>query len=282
MSNKKSTRKRKLFFPLNLIVCIFSYVIRLLFPPKCVACNAVLLKEGELCEDCLSIWASARREKCPICQKTARACTCRTFHLANIDSVGERSISSLAFYKKFGSEKLTDKLVLLIVSAVKTREDKSAVRLCARELSHEIMKTFLLDGRTTEDWSITYPPRSRKRVKKFGFDHGRDLCRYISKYTGIKFQDTLVNRSRVSQKHLNSLKRKKNADSAYAIRRKAVIQGNYIVVDDIITTGATINAVASQLKAAGADLVYPVCIARSKKKKRRLRRPAKRPWFTSK
>ncbi|MBR6676561.1 MAG: ComF family protein [Clostridia bacterium] len=261
---------------------LVSYVIRLLFPPKCVICNNMLLKENELCETCLPLWESARRAKCPVCHKTARACICRTFHMTDTDSVGDRSISALGFYKKFGSDDPVDRLVLRLVTAVKTREEKSAIRFCARELSHEILKTFILDGRSTADWRITFPPRSKKRVRKYGFDHGKELCKYISKYTGIRYQQTLTNSAVLSQKHLNSLERKKNADSSYRIRKKTKIEGNYIVVDDIVTTGATINAVASALKSAGAGSVYPVCIAKTKKKKRRLRRPAERPWFTAK
>ena len=54
-----------------------------------------------------------------------------------------------------------------------------------------------------------------------------------------------------------------------------------LIVDDVITTGATVNAAARILKEGGAEAVYPVCIARSKKKKRKLRRPSERPWFRS-
>jgi adenine/guanine phosphoribosyltransferase-like PRPP-binding protein len=54
------------------------------------------------------------------------------------------------------------------------------------------------------------------------------------------------------------------------------------MIDDIITTGATLNAAALILKENGAEVVYPVCIARSKKKKRKVRRMSDRPWFRSK
>ncbi len=260
---------------------VISYILNLLFPPKCIICNDLLWKDCEMCDECLAVWERAQRTKCPVCQKTARGCTCRTFHMADTDMIGERRISALAFYQRFGSEDVRDKAVLRLVYAVKTSSDRSSVRFAARELSAQILKTMLLDKEKPEDWRITYPPRSRKRIKQYGFDHGRDLAKEISRFTGIKFEEVLVNRGKRAQKSLDSYGRKQNAENSLMLKRGAVPKGKYIIVDDVITTGATVNAAARLLKENGAEAVYPVCIARSKKKKRKLRRPSERPWFRS-
>ncbi len=234
-----------------------------------------------MCEECLGIWERARRVKCPVCQKTARGCTCQTFHMMDTDSIGERKISCLAFYSKFGSDDVRDRAVLRLVYAVKTSSDRTSVRLCARELSAQILKTMVLDGERPEDWKITYPPRNKSRIKKYGFDHGRDLARLISEFTGIAFEETLENRGKKAQKSLNSFDRKVNAEKSIVLKKGVAPKGKYIIVDDVITTGATVNAAARILKQGGATAVYPVAIARSKKKKRKLRRPSERPWFRS-
>ncbi|MBE6586845.1 MAG: ComF family protein [Ruminococcaceae bacterium] len=267
---------------LDRFAAVLSYLLRLLFPPKCAVCGDLLLKEGELCPECLALWESARREKCPVCQKTARGCTCRTFHMLDTDMIGERRMTALAFYERFGSEKARDKAVLRLVYAVKTSDDRAAVRLCARELSAQILRTMMLDGEKPEEWKITYPPRSSSRKKKYGFDHGRVLSQLISRYTGIELENTLENTGERAQKSLNSLERMENAESSYRLREGVVPKGKYIIADDIITTGATVNTAAKILKRGGAEEVYPVCIARAKKKKRKLRRPSDRPWFKSK
>ena len=267
---------------LDRIAAALSYILRLFFPPKCIICKDLLWKDCEMCDECLAIWERAQRVKCPICQKTARGCTCRTFHMSDTDMIGERRISALAFYQRFGSEDVRDKAVLRLIYALKTSPDRSSVRFCARELSVQILKTMLLDGEKPEEWKITYPPRSRARIKKYGFDHGRDLAREISRFTGIAFEDVFENRKGVAQKSLDSLGRKENAERSLSIKKGATVAGKYIVVDDVITTGATVNAAAIRLKEKGADKVYPVAIARSKKKKRKLRRPSERPWFKSK
>lgn len=257
-------------------------MLRLVFPPKCVICGDLLSDSIELCQECLEIWKSARLSRCPICNKTARGCTCRTFHMTDSDTVGDRCMSALAFYGKFGSADKKDILVRRLVYAVKTSSDRSAVKFCARELSHEILKTLMIAGENTAEWKITYPQRSRKRTRKYGFDHGRDLARLISKYTGLSLEATVKNKGKTAQKSLNALKRKINADNSYSLIDGYTPSGKYILCDDVITTGATVNSCARLLKESGASEVFPVCIARTKKKKRKLRRPAERPWFRSK
>ena len=175
------------------VLRILSWFLDLLFPQKCVVCDELLLEGGELCPDCLDAWKTARLSRCPLCRKTARACKCRTFHAAFTDSFNERSIISLAFYPKPDSDDMADTAVRQIVRAVKTSTNKSAVRMVSRELSRLILKAILREGDKPESYKITFPPRSKSRVRAYGFDHGRDIARYISKYTGIPFQNTLKN-----------------------------------------------------------------------------------------
>jgi len=264
------------------LASLLSWAARLVFVPKCIVCKDVLENEGgEYCPECRAILDSARRKKCPICQKTARGCKCKPMYLWYTDKIGERAVSALTFYGKFGSEEKTDILVRHLVFAVKKDVDRSSVRAVSRELSHEILKTLLLAGEDVKEWKITYPPRSKKRINEFGFDHAKELAEAIGKYTGMKVEKTLVNKKGKTQKSLNSLERKENAGRSYEINAGGIC-GNYIIVDDVITTGATVDACARLLKEAGAEKVYPVCIARTKTKKRARRRPSARPWFRSK
>lgn len=235
-----------------------------------------------MCPECLEIWEKARGRRCPVCQKTARGCTCRPLYLLDTDHIGERKVSSLAFYEKFGSEDVRDKLILSLIYSVKTSSDRSAARLCARELSHEILRTMALNKESIEDYKITYPPRTGKRIAKYGFDHSRILAKYISEYTGIVFSPILLNHGKRPQKSLNALARSANAKSSYSVKKGAIVSGKYIIVDDVITTGSTVNAIAVLLKDHGAEAVYPVSVARTKKKKRKAHRPSSRPWFNIK
>lgn len=267
---------------LSAVASLLSRLLRLIYPPKCAVCNAMLYESGELCSDCLEIWNRARRTKCPVCQKTARGCTCRVFSLMATDSIGDRRISSLVFFPKRDATDEKELMVRRIVYSAKTDTALDAIRLCARELSRDILKTLVLAGETPEDWKLTYPPRSGTQRRKYGFDQSRDLTKLISRYTGIPMETTLKNCGSLTQKKLNSLERRLNAQESYKLKKNVVPKGNYIIVDDVITTGATVNNAAMLLKSGGASRVYPVCIARTKSKKRKIRRPSSNPWFRSK
>ena len=66
---------------------------------------------------------------------------------------------------------------------------------------------------------------------------------------------------------MNAFQRRANADKAYsAINIDSFIGKKVLIIDDVMTTGATINACAKLLKDNGAKLVFPACIARTRKK----------------
>ena len=263
---------------------VMSWFLRLVFVPKCQICGETLETAGELCPDCLAKWESARRSRCPVCNSTARKCTCRPISLSRTDMMGDSVMSALVFYGKYGSEDERDRTVLKTVYAVKTSPDRSCVQFAARQMAADILRLMSLSGEEPEDWRLTYPPRTSRRRRYFGFDQGRDLCRELSRYTGIPAERCFVSRGTEVQKRLNSLERRKNANSSYSLCRKADPRGKkYLIADDVITTGATVSACADILRGAGAKAVFPVCIARTKQKKpRRLRRAAKNPWFCMK
>lgn len=263
---------------------VMSWFLRLVFVPKCQICGDLLEGSGELCPECLEKWERARRSRCSVCGNTARRCTCRPISLSRTDMMGDNVMSALVFYGKYESDDERDRTVLRAVYAVKTSPDRSCVQFAARQMAADILRLMSLSGEAPEDWFLTYPPRTAQRRRHFGFDQGRDLCRELSRYTGIPYCNCLVSKGSRLQKRLNSLERRKNAESSYTMRRKADPKGKkFLIVDDVITTGATVSACADILRDAGAQAVFPVCIARTKQKKpRRLRRPAKNPWFRMK
>ncbi len=280
MNNKNNKEDR--IPPADIAAMAASYILNLLFPPKCVICGELIADGGEMCPDCLMLWDSARREKCPICQKTARACSCRPYSMFQTDSIGERCMISLAFYSAFSDKDIPvrDKVVSKTVWSIKTSSNRTAARFAARELAGDILRHFAKSRENITEWTLTYPPRTAARRREYGFDQGRDMARLLSKYTGIPMEECFVNKGKKTQKKLNSVERKQNAESAYAIRKAASPNGKkYILIDDIITTGATVNACAELLKKEGAVSVFPVCIARTKRKKHKVRRPSSRPWF---
>lgn len=99
-----------------------------------------------------------------------------------------------------------------------------------------------------------HPSRQRQR----GYNQSQLLTDELSRLTGIPQQTQLVRRIRktVPQKELDELGRQNNLKKAFFISPDVVKLNRVIVVDDVYTTGSTIDAVAGELKAHGVGKVY--------------------------
>ncbi len=269
---------------IDILARIWSFILDLIAPPKCAVCSSLLEESGELCPTCLKYFTNAMNRRCPICLKTARSCICKPRNLFDTTEIGEKKLLSLTFFAKPESTDKGDIVSRKIVYGVKKSYVRSGARFVARQLSHEILKLLIKHKYDPSDWSITYPPRSKKEALKYGFDQSKELAKLISGYTGITYMECFDRKHSKMQKNLTAAERKINADGTYSLKKDICVSGKrFIIVDDVITTGSTINACAALLMAGGAAGVFPVTISRSKKKRRIPKRnsPAKL-WFKKK
>ncbi len=268
------------FDPAILASRLASFVLRLVTVPKCIACGEILEKEGELCPDCLAVWKSAREIRCPKCHKTAAACSCQPLSMFSTDVLRRRPMLSLVFLERPGSKQIEDKLTRAIVYKTKRSENRAAANFSARELAAVTLRFLYGAGENPADWIITYPPGTRQRIRKYGFDQSRQLAKKISRYTGIPWMSCMRRKGHTMQKTLNSMERRINAERAYTLRGCQIQGKKILLIDDVITTGATVSACARLLRQGGAQKVFPISIARTKRAAASARRaPSKHPWF---
>lgn len=114
---------------------------------------------------------------------------------------------------------------------------------------------------------VPVPLHWRRRVTR-GFDHAFHLARHACAVAELPAPRGAIARTRwtPSQATLPRDARLANLDGAFAVRRRAralVADRTILVVDDVVTTGATIRAIASPLYAAGARAVIGVALART-------------------
>lgn len=104
-----------------------------------------------------------------------------------------------------------------------------------------------------------HPARKRKR----GYNQAHLLAKSISGYTGIPVCGTILIRVKntVPMKRLNPQERQNNLKKAFLIRGNDVKCKTILLVDDIYTTGSTIDAAAKVLLEAGAEKVYFVTLS---------------------
>jgi ComF family protein len=111
-------------------------------------------------------------------------------------------------------------------------------------------------------------PLARRRLRKRGFNQAGMLGRWLSKALVIECDERLLLRTRETpaQQHLDARARHRNLRQAFALAGEASLEGKHVaVVDDVLTTGATAQAVAQLLRQAGAHRIDVYCLARTAK-----------------
>ena len=109
-------------------------------------------------------------------------------------------------------------------------------------------------------------PLHRLRQRERGFNQADLIARVVSRGFEIPLDDGSLVRVRVTERHragLDSVDRAESVESAFEVARPRLIEGSsLLLVDDLMTTGSTISAMAKTLLESGARRVAVLTIAR--------------------
>ncbi len=243
-----------------------SIVEQLLFVPRCVACRRrfPVSLDGNppaiLCEECERSFQRAMRSTCARCGAPFFSCVCVPTPLRH---VGICAFVKLTPY----SEESEDHVMRRIVLDIKKRPLDRVMDRFAEELCAGVDEVLGIAGHSADAAVIVPLPRSVKNTKRYGTDQAKVLARSLSRATGIPYRE-LVHRAKPShlQKTLNADSRAENVTGVFyadAVARDICV----LLVDDVVTTGATMEAAGSALKRAGARMMVAVSLAHTKKKR---------------
>lgn len=158
-------------------------------------------------------------------------------------------------------------------------EYRDAVRECVHRLKFSPVPAYgqplgllaaqcALDHPEISPDCITWVPLSRKRLKERGFDQARLLAEAMGKELKLPVEPMLV-KTRQTQRQsriTDHAQRKANVLGAYEVSTKSAVLGKRILlVDDVVTSGATLSACARVLKQAGAEEIWCVTLAQAGK-----------------
>ncbi|WP_047303806.1 ComF family protein [Pseudomonas fluorescens] len=111
-------------------------------------------------------------------------------------------------------------------------------------------------------------PLAAKRLRQRGFNQAAMLARWLSRQLDLPCEENVVHRIQdtSAQQDLDAKARKRNLRNAFALTSDANVKGRHLaLVDDVLTTGATTQALARLLMNAGAARVDVYCLARTPK-----------------
>ncbi|MDB6145958.1 MAG: amidophosphoribosyltransferase [Pseudomonas sp.] len=139
-------------------------------------------------------------------------------------------------------------------------------RLLAELLGQSLEHRFA-DGLHRPDCLLPVP-LARKRLRQRGYNQAEMLARWLGAQLGIPMDDRILRRvlETPAQQGLDAKARQQNLRKAFALADGAQVTGrHFAVIDDVLTTGATANALAKLLIDAGARRVDIYCLARTAK-----------------
>jgi ComF family protein len=108
---------------------------------------------------------------------------------------------------------------------------------------------------------VTYVPTARKRIRLRGYDHARLIAEQFSKRRGLACVPLLVRHGHLRQVRSSKTARLEQAAQSYTATHSSVPYGKVLLIDDILTTGATVEAAARILKKSGVRHVNAAVFA---------------------
>ncbi len=180
---------------------------------------------------------------------------------SSLTGVGENDYTFKVLQDRFSEGKMVDELVTLYYF-----EKGKLLQSLAHSLKYEEVTSFgfelgkKLSGKLSgKNIDVIIPvPLNKRKERERGYNQSDYIAKGISSELNIPVLSNIVHRTKytVTQTHLNAEQRKENIAEAFTVKKAELIRGkNILLVDDIITTGSTIQEVAKVLKDAGASTV---------------------------
>lgn len=222
--------------------------LRLLYPHVCPFCGCVTAED--ICEDCRKDLEYIDEPRCMCCGKPIRR--------KDQEYCYDCERNSHVFEKGYALWVHRDGVQQAVYQFKYHNR-----RIYSQFFGGELLARY---GQAVQGWDITVIipiPLSRKRRRVRGFNQAELLARELGRGLGITVDRKSLVRVRDTnpQKQMDVRGRRSNLKNAFAWKGKEPIRGNVLLVDDIYTTGNTIDAAARVLKRSGAGKIYFLTIS---------------------
>lgn len=229
-----------------------SRLIDCFFPRRCFACRK-LHGDSDLCKSCEEEWPVLTRSRCTLCASPFENQEAPS-HLC-----GE-CLSQRRYCQKVHAAGVYRGLLLEVIARLKYRGEESM----AGYLGQRMAGLLLQEGCLFD--CILPIPLHVNRLRERGYNQALLLAREIGFHLKIKTDPFVMvkKKSTVSQALLKGEERRKNLRETFFIKNPEKIRNSRVLlVDDVYTTGATIEAASQVLRDAGAAKVEALVVARA-------------------
>ncbi|MCF8130022.1 MAG: ComF family protein [Deltaproteobacteria bacterium] len=236
---------------------------QIIYPPRCVICGDFLwrapLDAGEspnpICRNCSSDFSPIEAPLCTICGKP--------FGSNDIENHPcEDCLRKKPFFEGAYAPFIYDGSILEAVLRFKYGQKTFMADALGPLLTEFVKARFTL----REPFLIMPVPLHPKRLRERGFNQSLLLAKQIALGLGgkVDFLSLVRTKHTIPQTTLSKKERRKNVQNAFLLKNpESVRERNILLVDDVTTTGNTLNECAKVLTQAGAQPVFCVTLAKA-------------------
>lgn len=228
---------------------MFEKILNLIYPEKCPFCGRITArKTGGICQDCRERLPYIKEPRCMKCGKP----------LSDESEEYCYDCKKGNHYFETGRSLWVHKMpVSKAIYGFKYHDLRCYGKIFGTEMVKEL-GAFLRD---TKAQVIVPIPLHRRRYLDRGYNQAMVLAKVIGRRTGIPVEEILIRKKHTNpQKVLNDVERRKNIKGAFAVKTPISYE-NVLLIDDIYTTGSTLDEAAKVLKNAGVQRVYFLTIS---------------------
>jgi len=226
-------------------------MLDVIYPPRCLTCTEPTERGASLCADC---WADTTFISGAICD------VCGTPLLGETDSK-IKCDSCIAHRPAWDTGR---------AAAIYAGRGRRAVlslkhgdRLdMGRPLAEWMARS---GGELLDEADVIVPvPLHWRRMFKRKYNQSAELAWHLSKISGVSYIPDLLVRDRATptQDGLTREERHENQRGVFSVHKRRAVPKNIVLIDDVMTTGATLSACAETLRKAGADRIDALVLAR--------------------
>jgi ComF family protein len=223
-------------------------ISKIFFPPQCLAC-AARLDSGVLCKSCLADIPCYTTLFCARCgarsPEAKKICHRDTSYL--LGSAGPYDNATLK----------------LLIHGLKFHGMRQAAKPLAILIAR-YLKNIPID---TGKFILIPLPLSCKRQNERGFNQAAEIAEYLAEYIPIQIRNDILIRSRHTKPQTetrSAAERQKNILGCFSVsKQRDIFRKCILLLDDVVTSGATLGEAARTLKAAGARKIIAITAAKA-------------------
>lgn len=229
-------------------------ILSLLYPDRCPVCHGVIHGKGDICPSCRKRLPYLKEPRCKKCgkeiekQEQEYCRDCQRLHHA---------------YDRGAAVFVYDEVMRCSIAMFKYHNRREYAKFYAQEMYHHCGRFLHF---CKPDVILPIPVHKQKRRQR-GFNQAELVAKELGKLIHVPVDTSYLTRKEktIPQKELTRQQRKENLKNAFAIRKTGKIYERVLLVDDIYTTGATIDAVSEILRKNQTKIIFflTICVGRN-------------------